>query len=101
MEFEARSWSGDGLEHVAITGELDLESVPTLEDVLRCVGRSYVEIDASGLTFVDVVGVSALLHCQKVLSARGGGLVVRDAPPILVLVCETLGLGDALLGTNP
>ena len=97
MQFEARTWAVDGTEHVAIRGELDLASVAALEDTLRGIDRSRVEVDASDLTFVDLVGVSALLRCHQALSARGGGLVVRDPPPSLVLVCDALGLGETIL----
>lgn len=94
--FDARSFSVDGTEHVTITGELDLATSPVLERLISATDRLHVVVDASRLGFIDVTGLSALLRCHQHLASRGGGLVVRGAPELLLRLREVLDLEEAL-----
>jgi anti-anti-sigma factor len=96
VDFHARAEPVDGTVHVTIVGELDLASIATLQQLLGGVDRRHVVIDASGLTFIDVVGVSELLRCHRAVAAAGGSLVVRHPPAIFSTVLDALNLQDAV-----
>lgn len=97
MEFEARTNSVDGTELLHISGELDLATVPLFEEAVRDRdGRTQVVVDASGLAFVDVVGVEALVRCHERLVAEGGGLLVQHPSRPLRRILELTGLDGSL-----
>jgi anti-sigma B factor antagonist len=94
--FDAGTTSVDGTEIVHLNGELDLAAAPILDDVLSKVDRRRVVVDASGLTFVDVVGVKTLLQWREACMADGGDLVIRGATPALLRVLDLTGLAGSL-----
>jgi anti-anti-sigma factor len=97
VDFDARTHSVDGTEVVQISGELDLATVPRLEEALADRGgRVRVVVDAAALTFVDVVGVEALVRCHSRLASAGGALLVTNPPPLLRRVLELTGLEGSL-----
>lgn len=68
-----------GVARVGFTGELDLESAPTLREVVADVCRhdvTSVVVDLSGVTFVDSVGLSVLLSTHLRLREEGVSLGV-------------------------
>ncbi len=90
-------------ESVVIRGELDIATVPRLQDVLDSVlaRRPWrLEIDLSGVTFLSVYAVSALLATHLHLAARGATLVLRDPTPIARRVLTLTGTDD-LIETFP
>jgi len=97
LDFYARTASVDGTELVQLHGELDLATAAHIDDLRRVVRRPKVLVDASGLTFVDVRGMAALLAWHQALVDEGGeGLVVRNAPPLLRRVAELTGTTGVL-----
>ena len=96
MDFHARTMAVDGVDVVRIEGELDLASSSILEDAIDRIHRPDVVVDARGLDFVDVVGVTTLVRCHETLVARGGGLVVRGGPPVLRRVLDITGYAGHL-----
>ncbi len=69
----------DGAARVCFTGELDLETAPTLREVVADVCRHDVDsvvVDLSGATFVDSVGLSVLLSTHLRLQEEGVALCV-------------------------
>ncbi len=90
-------------ESVVIRGELDLATVPRLQDVLdRVLARRprRLEIDLSGVTFLSVYAVSVLLATRRHLAARGATLVLRHPTPIARRVLTLTGT-DHLIETFP
>jgi anti-anti-sigma factor len=86
---------------VGIAGELDMATSQLLQAVLDDLLRSRREpriqrlvLDCSGLSFVDVSGLSPILHARAVLSRRGGTLRLSRPTPSLVQVLDILGLRD-------
>jgi anti-sigma B factor antagonist len=73
---------GDTQALVAVTGELDLATVPALRGALTGAverGASALVVDLTGVTFVDSVGVGAILHSKRRLG-ENGRLAVVVAP---------------------
>ena len=61
-----------------VTGELDLSTQAVLADavadVLRVGGVEHLELDLSGLRFMDLRGLEAVLAAERRMEARGGDL---------------------------
>jgi anti-anti-sigma factor len=64
---------------IAVSGELDVASAPTLDDTLSRTDGRAVELDLSGVSFIDPAGLGALLAAKRDISARGGRLVIVNA----------------------
>ncbi len=88
---------------VLVAGELDLATSgllqAVLDDVLRArrtprVGR--LVLDMGGVTFVDVAGLSPILHARAVLARRDGLLEIREPTLPLRRVLRVLALDDLL-----
>lgn len=91
---------GDWLRLV-LTGELDIASVPLMEDRLsglrdRAVA---VRLDLSKLDFIDSGGLHALMRAMEDASANGWRLQIdRDVAPQAIRVFELLALDRRLPG---
>ena len=86
-----------------IHGELDLATVPRLQDVLDSVlarRPRRLEIDLSGVAFLSVYAVSSLLAAHRRLAAWRATLVLRDPTPIARRVLALTGT-DHLIEISP
>ena len=108
LYFEAHIQDRDGFASVLLCGELDIASAPLLEqlyDRAEQQGSRVVAIDLERLTFMDVVGLRAILAADArarksgpALRLVGAGKAVRrvfyltgkagllDTPPALVVL---------------
>jgi anti-anti-sigma factor len=72
---------------VRLTGELDLAGVPRLHSALAELDGD-VELDCSGLEFIDAAGLGALLKAHEACMAGGYKLVlVNPSPAVDRLLC--------------
>jgi anti-anti-sigma factor len=86
---------------VRLRGELDLsgvESVTAELDRLADQDLETVQIDASGVTFLDSSGLRALLSGREKLNARGAQLKVVDASLAVTRVLEMTATRSILEG---
>ena len=86
---------------VALRGELDLSTAPTLRGCLAGLLQEEpppekVVLDLSELSFVDASGISALLSAQQALRSRGGSVVLRSPSRLVRRVVKVLDLEQAL-----
>jgi anti-sigma B factor antagonist len=74
------SQEGDCLR-LLLTGELDIASVPVLEDRLSALGAGErsVRLDLSQLDFIDSSGLHALIRAMRAASANGWRLQIDRA----------------------
>jgi anti-anti-sigma factor len=79
-------------ERPAISGEVDLLSVPQLEQWLSELGEE-AEVDLSGVTFFDSSALRAFLNARR----RNPSLRVVEPSAAVARVLEITGLGDYLL----
>lgn len=80
---------------VAVSGELDVGSVDSLERELADVfdrGGRRVVVDLSGVSFIDSVALGALVRDAKRFRASGGAFVVVADDPRILRVFEITGL---------
>ncbi|HEX6424737.1 MAG TPA: STAS domain-containing protein [Acidimicrobiales bacterium] len=80
---------------VRAIGELDLAGVPRLLSTLERL-HGDVEVDCSGLEFIDAAGLGAFVKAHHACAARGARLVVVDPSPAVVRLLRLVRL-DALL----
>lgn len=85
--------------NVALRGELDLASAPSLErsllEVERHAPRRLV-IDLHGLQFLDSTGLRMLLAANTRAQQRGGELVLRPGEPSVQRVFDLTGALEVL-----
>jgi anti-sigma B factor antagonist len=86
---------------IAVFGELDVSTAPQLDDTLSRTDGQAVELDLSGVSFIDPTGLRALLAAKRDIAARGGRLVIQSASwkvrrlAQLSHTSEQLGVEDA------
>jgi anti-sigma B factor antagonist len=85
---------------LAVRGELDLETVPTLRAAVQHAQRlrPTVRIDLAGVAFIDAVGIGALINLAADARRTGRRLVIDNpSPPVrriaaLTQTASALGL---------
>jgi anti-anti-sigma factor len=89
---------GDSLV-IRPAGELDLATLPTLEDSLRtALGRdgSPVILDLSALAFIDSTGIAVLVRESRASRENGARLSIRGAPAAVRRTFELMGVESLL-----
>lgn len=85
---------------VHLDGELDVETTPwfveALGDSLAAGDAREIELDLSGLTFLDVAGVRALVRVHDQVSSEGGLVRVCGLDDTRLPAARVLGLGRYL-----
>ena len=76
----------------SVSGELDLATVPLLTAALADVGDGDVELDCSGLSFIDATGLRALQIAHEACARRGCKLVLVNPSPPLTRVVRMVGM---------
>jgi len=79
---------------LAVSGELDLATAPSLRERVREItpgGPLKVALDLTGVGFVDSSGLGAIVACLKHVRELGGDLVLvaPDASPVAKLLSLT------------
>jgi anti-sigma B factor antagonist len=86
---------------VVPVGELDLASVDILAAHLAAAtdgNAARIEVDLSGVTFVDSVGIHALLKGRRLAEAGGKDYAVNGADGLVREVLELTGVWHHLTG---
>jgi anti-anti-sigma factor len=74
-----------------LVGELDLAGVPALRALLAGMGGD-IEVDCSGLTFIDCSGLRVLVEAQLAREAGGGRLCLIGSSRCLTRLLDLAGL---------
>jgi anti-anti-sigma factor len=80
---------------VRVNGELDLATVPRLLSTLERLDGD-VDVDCSGLHFIDAAGLGAFVKAHHACAARGARLVVVDPSPAVVRLLRLVELDTVL-----
>jgi anti-sigma B factor antagonist len=102
-----RSSQVDGCHVIAVAGELDLYSGPSLRTSLYALAERdpapHIVVDLGGLTFLDSTGLGVLVGALKRLRTRGGSLRLAGChgPVHEVLVITGLHQTFSLFDTVP
>jgi len=83
---------GNGTRVLALRGELDVATVPSLDDALGEVvgveGTPRLLIDLSEVTFIDSTALMRLLTALRELDRRGGQMVLACSNPTVLRLFE-------------
>lgn len=74
---------GDGFAHLALKGELDLSTVPKVEEALKRIEGSrpsVIVLDLAGLTFLDSTGLRMVVTADQRAKAEDRRLTVVRGP---------------------
>jgi anti-anti-sigma factor len=80
---------------VRLHGELDLAGVPRLVSALAGLDGD-VELDCSGVDFIDAAGLGASVSAHRQCAARGAQLVVVDPSPVVLRLLQMVELDTVL-----
>jgi anti-anti-sigma factor len=88
-------------ETIVVEGEIDIATAPELgrrlDEALAGHPGDLVDVDFSGVTFVDSSGLGVLIAAQRRARTSGGDLCVSNLPHNLRTVFELTGLDKVLL----
>ena len=93
-------WRSNDVAVVQVSGEVDLSNAAELEQRLAAlsgVGTHRIVVDVSKMTFIDVIGVNALLRAQRVARDRGQELGLLHPRGIVATVLDLLELESVLV----
>jgi len=86
----------DGRACVTVRGEIDACSAPVLrrelDDLTISPGILLVDVDLSGVVFVDAAAIGVLCRAQRRLQGRGGSLALVGTTPGIDRVLELAGV---------
>jgi anti-anti-sigma factor len=87
---------------VVVSGDLDIATASTLEEISAVTAAEIVALDMSGVTFMDASAVASLIRLRCSLARNGRTLCLDSVPPgprrLLELagVCDLLGVAEEL-----
>jgi anti-sigma B factor antagonist len=96
-EFEVTVSTEAGVRVVAVSGELDLDTMGELNEALAVGnGAATTVVDLRGLTFIDSSGVSGVLSAARRARDVGERLVCVPGPQQIQRVFELTGVDTVL-----
>jgi anti-sigma B factor antagonist len=101
--FTARVLPGTSATTIALSGELDVSTIPILEEHLVSVeadGVTAIVVDLVELTFIESLGVRALVAARERAFANGRQLVLFGAKANVRRVFELTGTDFLLEGED-
>jgi anti-anti-sigma factor len=97
LEIE-RSADSRGIE-LRLTGELDLETTPALDEQLREIDGEHpvrLLVDLGGVEFMDSTGLAAILRAQRSAASNGHVLCLRRATGQVARLFDLTGMTERL-----
>ncbi|MFZ5944668.1 MAG: STAS domain-containing protein [Bacillota bacterium] len=85
-----------GLCRLVLSGEVDMDTVPLLHEVVGSGEGGILELDLSGVSFVDSTGLKGLLDINNAWQQKGGQVLICKPQPDVEEVIRLVGL-DKLL----
>lgn len=98
-DFRIETRAAGAVVRVAVFGEVDAASAPELEACLAAAagaGCAELELDFSGLGFIDSSGLSVLVAAHKQLRESGIQLVIASPPLPARRIFDISGLDQVL-----
>ena len=94
QELTIRIDARNGVTRIALSGELDMATVPTLGDRLTAVerdGARAILLDLRDLRFLDSTGLHALVRAHERSKTNGHRLLLVGVSPVTRRLCEITG----------
>ena len=92
--FISRIEARNGVTSVALSGELDMATVPDLNDQFAALeqgGTKAIVLDIRDLTFIDSSGLHAIVRAHRRSEENGHRLLFVGANPLARRLCEITG----------
>ena len=102
--FEVTVRVDDGRTSLAVRGDVDAYTGPTLADYLDVAvteTTGAITVDLADVHFVDSSGIAVLVAAAKRLRDRDDELIVQSPPPIVRKVLEMTGVTKLLTVERP
>jgi anti-anti-sigma factor len=96
MLLEVRGEDRGGVRVIHLTGELDIASVPALEEALEAADVPKVVVDLHELAFMDSTGLRAILLAARAAEERGASFALVQGPPSVHRVFEITQTAERL-----
>jgi anti-sigma B factor antagonist len=96
---DVRTEDRNGLVHVALVGELDLSTVPKVQEELRRIeaaSPATLVVDLSKLTFLDSTGLRCIVTADERARDAGRRIVIVRGPDAVQRVFAITRLDDRL-----
>jgi anti-sigma B factor antagonist len=81
---------------VTVSGQLDMNTAPRLEQALTGEAGPRIVVDLGGLTFCDSIGLSTLIVAQRSCRERQGFLRVARPSPFVLNLLTVVGVRRAV-----
>jgi anti-sigma B factor antagonist len=97
VELQIRVRNIDGVTILHVVGEVDLYTVPQLEEALRGAAsgaRPLLGVNLCEVTYLDSTGLRVLTEWSKQARARQGGFAVIADQPTIQKLFRITGLGE-------
>ena len=94
LPFTTRTDSRNGVTSIALSGELDMATVPILVDQLTAVesdGAKAIILDLREVRFIDSSGLHALVSAHRHSEQDGQGLLLVGASASVRRLCQVMG----------
>lgn len=82
--------------HITVRGELDAMSAPDLHAAIAAATEGDVELDLSGVTFIDSSGLASVIEGHLRLSPGQRRLVLVDRSPTVQRLLDLSGVSTQL-----
>src|SRR5262245_44088472 len=80
----------------AVAGEIDAHTAPEISEAIAQASGGALEIDLSGVEFVDSSGLRALIEAHQRLEANGGSLKLVRPSAVVSRLFDISGVGEYL-----
>ena len=80
----------------AVAGEIDAHTAPAITDAVASSRLDSLEIDLSGVEFVDSSGLRALIEAHQQFEANGGSLTLVRPSAVVARLFDISGVGEYL-----
>jgi anti-sigma B factor antagonist len=103
VELAVSRQSVDGLPVVAVKGEVDVYSAPTLKDNLTALldaGQPTIVVDLTDVAFLDSTGLGALISARSASDQAGGSLPIVATQDRILKLFTITGL-DGVFSIHP
>ena len=84
----------------AVVGEIDAHTAPDISKAVAKATTPALEIDLSGVDFVDSSGLRALIDAHQRFEANGGSLTLVRPSAAVIRLFDISGVGDYLNVTD-
>ena len=102
MNLTLSTWQHDGVVTVGVAGDIDLATRDELNSALVAAtetdGVEAVEVDLSGVQFIDSSGIAVLLRCRRLAEAAGVAYRIVAASDLTQRILSVGGVWQLLTG---